>query len=187
MQGWAPVPLNDRGRRQAETAGTWLASRYDVDAVHASDLQRCRETVEAMLPALDDIEPNYETAWRERDIGIYQGLTYETMFEQYPEFALGDEAARAASRRPESGESLVDVAERVIERADQLISAGGTRLVVTHGGPTHLLLGHLKSLDIGDAVFSHTIDNCGVTVVAADDDGLNVVAENRTDWRGRLE
>lgn len=186
MQGWAPVPLSDRGRQQARAAGDWLADRYDIEAVHASDLRRCRETVEAMLPVLGDLTPSYETAWRERDVGIYQGLTYDTMFDRYPEFALGEEAARAADNRPESGESLVDVAARVTDRAEQLFDAGGTRLVVTHGGPTHLLLGHLKDLDVREAVFSHTVDNCGVTVIEADDEGRSVVAENRTDWRERL-
>lgn len=186
MQGWAPVPLNERGRRQARAAGEWIAGRYDVDAVHASDLLRCRETVEEMLPALDDPGVSYEPAWRERDIGVYQGLPYDDVFERFPEFALGEASARAAARAPESGESLVAVAERVGERADELLAAAapdGTRLVVTHGGPMDLLLGHVKGLDVSEAVLSHEADNCAVTVVEADGDGPRVVAENRTGWK----
>lgn len=186
MQGWAPVPLNDRGRAQAEAAARWLADEFDVDRVHASDLQRTRETTERLLPALsvDESAVEYDPAWRERDLGVYQGLTLETADERFPEFALGEAAARAHRKAPESGESLSAVHERVVAAFEGIVSAAGpgeTRLVVTHGGPIHLLLGHVKGLDIARSVLDHTMDNCAVAVLDCAD-GPEVVRENATDW-----
>lgn len=172
MQGWAPVPLNDTGREQAAAAGAWLADRYEFDAVHASDLHRCRETVEYLLPELDgDSEPSFEQAWRERDVGVYQGLTYGDVFDRFPEFGLGEAAVAAADEVPDSGESLLDVKARVTDRFETLLAAARpdeTRLVVTHGGPVYMLLSHVTDAPVDEAMLDNHVDNCGVTVFEHD-------------------
>lgn len=186
MQGWAPVPLDDAGRRQADAVGAWLADRYEFDAVHASDLLRTRETTELLLSHFD-IDPEdatYESAWRERDIGVYQGLLYDDVFERFPKFGLGEAAVEAAAELPESGESLVDLRDRVTGRFDALVADCGpdeTRLVVTHGGPIYMLLGHVKRVDIQEAMLDHSMNNCGVTVFDHRDEPT-VVTENETGW-----
>ncbi|MFB6207148.1 MAG: histidine phosphatase family protein [Haloglomus sp.] len=213
MQGWAPVPLNELGREQAVAAGEWLAERYDVDRAVASDLLRTRETAARLCeplsfePGGDHVE--YTRAWRERDLGVYQGLTYADMYDRFPEFGLGEAAARAAAETPEGGESLLDLRDRVLEawaelldRAASDVSAGRVRassdetegdetvLVVTHGGPIHFLLGHVKGLDVRDAFLEHSMANCGVTVlehppdapVADTAEPVEVVRENATAW-----
>jgi probable phosphoglycerate mutase len=186
MQGWAPVPLTDRGREQAAAAGAWLAAEFDVDVVYSSDLQRTRETTERFLDHLpfagDDVR--YEAAWRERDIGVYQGLPYDDVFDRFPEFALGEAAAAAAERTPDSGESLVDVHERATARFDELVAthdADDTVLVVAHGGPIYLLTGHVKGMAVHRALTEHSQDNCGATVFDCAGDP-EVVAENLTGW-----
>lgn len=187
MQGWAPVPLNDRGREQAIAAGEWLAAEYDFDAVYSSDLRRTRETTQRVLAAFDDPPaPSYERAWRERDVGVYQGLTYETMDERYPTFALGETAAKSPTSAPEGGESLATVSDRVTTRFRELCTAHGdeTLLVVAHGGPIYMLTGHAKELSIQDALLGHSQDNCGATVFDHDHDGdeTRVITENLTVW-----
>lgn len=186
MQGWAPVPLNEQGRAQAEAVSEWLAAEFTVDRVHVSDLRRTRETVDRMLPALsvEESAVEYDPAWRERDLGVYQGLVLDAVSEQFPEFALGEAAARANRESPESGESLAAVHERVVDAFEAIRSAadpGGTRLVVTHGGPIHLLLGHVKGFDVERSVLEHAMDNCAVVVLDCAD-GVEVVRENATDW-----
>lgn len=201
MQGWAPVPLNETGREQADAVGSWLADRYDVDAVHASDLLRTEETAERILshlstgqgadrgssagagPASPDV--SFERAWRERDVGVYQGLTYTDVFERFPEFGLGEAAVDAAARMPDSGESLEEVYERVTERFDAVLAeaaADETRLVVTHGGPIYMLYRHVKDVDIREAVLEHRMDNCGVTVFEHEAGETRVVRENFCGW-----
>lgn len=195
MQGWAPVPLDETGREQADAVGAWLADRYDVDAVHASDLLRTEETAERIVshpkadggPAAEaaPIDVSYERAWRERDVGVYQGLTYTDVFERFPEFGLGEAAVDAAARMPDSGESLEGTYERVTERFEAVLAEAGpdeTRLVVTHGGPIYMLYGHVKAVDIREAVLEHHVDNCGVTVFEHADGETRVVRENFCDW-----
>ncbi|MFB6117414.1 histidine phosphatase family protein [Halosegnis sp.] len=184
MQGWAPVPLDERGREQADAAGAWLADEYRFDAVYTSDLFRTRETTERVLAHLPNETATERAAFRERDVGMYQGLTYEEMFERFPEFGLGEAGAAAAERTPESGESLTAVSERVVDGFEQLCAThpDGTLLLVTHGGPIYMLVGHARGLSVTDAVLAGSQDNCGATVID-DDGGTTVRAENRTGWR----
>ena len=195
MQGWAPTPLNELGREQAVAAGGHLADRYAVDHVVASDLHRTRETAARICEPIG-IDPDAvrdSRAWRERDLGVYQGLTYEAVYERFPEFGLGSAAVEAATRTPEGGESLLALRERVLDGCAALLDRAGddeTVLLVTHGGPIHFLLGHVKRLDVRTAFLDHSIANCGVTVLehpptasAADTaEPVRVVKENSTDW-----
>lgn len=185
LQGWAPVPLNDTGREQAAAAGAWLAGEYDVDRVFASDSLRTRQTTEGILESLEDRPVAYERHWRERDLGVYQGLTYADVEERFPRFGLGESAYEAALAVPESGESLRDVADRVTDRFTEVVDdhAGETLLVVTHGGPLHLLLGYAKGLSLQDALGTHHQSNCGVNEFRVEGRDVDVVRENVTEWR----
>lgn len=179
MQGHAPVPLNETGREQAHAAGAWLADEYAFDRVICSDLYRTRETAN-LVSEYVDAEVEYDAAWRERSVGVYQGLTYEEMARRFPDFGLGPEAASAYRKRPENGESLADVNERVLSGYESLDTNGDDRtLVVTHGGPIRLLLGHLKGLDVPTTMGRHSLANCSVTTLV---DG-ELETENATDWR----
>jgi probable phosphoglycerate mutase len=187
LQGWAPAPLTDLGREQADRLGAVLTERYDVDRILSSDLHRAEETVEVLREHVD-APVTFEPAWRERDIGVYQGLSFDEMFERFPEYDLGETGPDAAHRRPESGESLVDVRERVVERWETTLAERESRetvLVVTHGGPIRLLLGHLKDLDIVDTIIEQSQGNCSVNEFEVDPEtgGVRVVRENETGHR----
>ena len=129
MQGWAPVELNETGRQQAAALGEWLTAEYDVDRVSASDLRRTRETTDLVRKALADPPVEYVPDWRERDLGMYQGLTYADVEARFPEFGLGEAAYEAALEVPESGESLRDLADRVTAKFDRIAGDDGTVLV----------------------------------------------------------
>jgi probable phosphoglycerate mutase len=197
MQGWAPVPLNGTGREQADDVGRYLAREYDVDRVVSSGLERTHETTE-LVTAHVDAPVTCESAWRERHIGVYQGLDYEDVVERFPAFALGETGIEAADRTPESGESLLEVRERVVEAWRALLdgddasgTAAGdgdgdseweTALVVTHGGPIKLLLGHLEGMDARTSLREHAQSNCAVNEIRVDGDDAEVVRENVTGW-----
>jgi probable phosphoglycerate mutase len=184
VQGWAPVPLNETGREQATAAGEYLADAYDIDRVLSSDLLRTRQTTECILAAVGERPVEYEPDWRERHLGVYQGLTYDDIGERFPEFGLGETAYRATTRTPEAGESLRAVADRVTDRFDRLLEGadGETILVVTHGGPIRVLMGHAKEMALSDAFVTHSQDNCAVNELRAGPGGVRVVRENATEW-----
>ncbi|QPV65081.1 histidine phosphatase family protein [Halosimplex litoreum] len=184
VQGWAPAPLTDRGRAQADRLGVALAKGYDIDRVLSSDLSRTEETV-AVLRDHVDAPVTYESAWRERDVGVHQGVSVEEMSERFPEYDLAESGPGAARRRPESGESLADVRERVIERWEKALEECEpieTVLVVTHGGPIRLLLGHLKDLDIVETILEQSQGNCSINEFEFDHEtgAVRIVRENDT-------
>jgi len=184
LQGWAPAPLTDRGREQADSLGAALAAAYDIDRVLSSDLHRAEETVEVLCDHVD-APVTFDSAWRERDVGVYQGLAFDEMWKRFPEHDLEAAGPEAARRQAESGESLVDVRDRVIERWEATLAAsepGETVLVVTHGGPIRLLFGHLKGLDIVDAVVEQSQGNCAINEFEFDHEAeaVRVVRENDT-------
>jgi len=184
VQGWAPAPLTDRGREQADRLGATLAGRYDIDRILSSDLRRAEETADILRDHVD-APVAFEPAWRERDMGVYQGLPLEEMWERFPEHDLGQTGPEAAHRRAESGESLADVRERITERWETALAeceSGETLLVVTHGGPLRLLLGHLKDLDFVDAITEQSQGNCSVNEFEFDHGtgAVRIVRENDT-------
>lgn len=166
LQGWGPTPLNERGRTQADRVGAALASEYSIDRVVASDLFRTRETAARIVQAGVDVEPTFDSTWRERGLGVYQGFTRVELQDRFPAFAIQN-GAIALEETPAGGESIVDVYDRVSDGWRELSRNGDgeTVLVVTHGGPITVVLAILKGMDILGAVQRHTILNCGLTVV----------------------
>ncbi|MFB6141273.1 MAG: histidine phosphatase family protein [Halosimplex sp.] len=185
LQGWAPAPLTDLGREQADQLGATLEARYDIDRILSSDLHRAEETVDILLEHVD-APVAFESAWRERDVGVHQGLQFEEMSERFPEHDLGATGPEAAHRRPESGESLAAVRERVVERWESTLAEcgpGETVLVVTHGGPIRLLLGHLKDFDMAESILEQSQGYCAITEFECDREAgsVEIVRENDTD------
>jgi probable phosphoglycerate mutase len=181
MQGWAHVPLNDRGREQARTVGGHLADAYDFDRVVASDIRRCRETAARIREAGDFPEPAFEPGWRERAMGRYQGFTREELFERHPEFDY-DNGLLSLEARPEGGESIVDLRERVLEAFGRLCvdAAGETVLVVTHGGPVQMVYSAVTGTDLL-ASKTRSLSNCSVTEFRGPTPAqMRVVRDNET-------
>lgn len=186
MQGWAPVPLNETGREQARTAGAWLAEEYDIDRVVSSDLLRTEQTTELLLEAIGDRPVSYDPALRERNLGVYQGLSYSDVEDRFPTFGLSETAYRAVDAVPEGGESFQAVERRVTERFEELSTVDAeTVLLVTHGGPLCILLGHAKGDELTDALCSHHPDNCSATEFHVDD-GVRIHRECATGWEPEL-
>lgn len=181
VQGWAPTPLTDRGREQARAVAGALASSYTVDRLVTSDLRRARRTAATLSDHLD-CDPSLSSAWRERDFGRLQGLPRAAVFEDDDDWPTGG-ARDAADVRPESGESVRDVAARVRSGWETLLARSGrdeTVVVVCHGGPINLTVGAAKGLDPLTAVTAGTQRNCELNELRVVDGETTVVAENRT-------
>jgi probable phosphoglycerate mutase len=168
IQGWAPVGLTERGVEQARSLGETIADEHAVDRIVTSDLRRAVETTRWLRRATG-APIRQDSAWRERDFGVYQGLDSATLFEGHPEFALLDSGHWAAVADPDGGERLVDARERVLTAFDDLtagLAEGETVLVVTHGGPIRAVLATLRGLDIVEMLTDLTVENCSVTELA---------------------
>ncbi|MFO8116478.1 MAG: histidine phosphatase family protein [Halorubrum sp.] len=178
IQGWAPVGLSDRGRGEAARVADALVERHAVDAVVASDLARTIETAEPIAAAAG-AEVETDPRLRERDFGVFQGLSSDDFFERFPAFDLLENGRAAAERAPESGESWLAVRERVLDAAADLRAREETVVAVTHVNPIRLLLGERRGLSVVESLTGLSVDNCSVTAV--DDEGGVVRASDRYD------
>lgn len=178
VQGWAPTPLTECGHEQAAALAAHLAATYDVDRLVSSDLRRAQETARYVARETG-LDLSTDPAWRERDFGCLQGLFSADLFERYPQYALSESGAAAATARPDSGETLVEVRERVLEAWERLRADAGpetTVVVVAHGGPNRLVLGSLLGHDVVDSILDIGQDNCALNEVHASE--LHVVRQN---------
>lgn len=137
VQGHTDLPLTDRGRRQAERAGDWLAGA-GIGLVVASPLRRAWETAEIIAGRIG-VDPARIVASadvQELDTGIFSNKTFAQIeadhAELYREFR-----SRSWESVPEA-ERIVQLMARAVRHYDWLVerSNGGAPkiLTVTHGG-----------------------------------------------------
>ena len=162
LQGLTDSPLNDRGRVQARALAERLRGTA-IDGLYASPLVRAAETAEIVAPALG-CEPVHLRDLRERDVGVWGGLTYEDVKVRYP-----DEWARAAVGEDLAvggGETLAEVQARMRSALDAAAAphAAGTILVISHGLALKTVFCHLLGLDLQHAERLTAGGNTGVTV-----------------------
>ena len=81
--GHTATPLSNRGRKQAEATAKALASEPSA-AIYSSDLERAIQTAEP-LGKLTNLTIHTTDAFRERSVGVMEGLTFEDAAEQHPE------------------------------------------------------------------------------------------------------
>ncbi|SCK17780.1 histidine phosphatase family protein [Streptomyces sp. WMMB 322] len=145
FQGSTDIELTPEGLEQARRAARLLAG-LRPDAILASDLRRTADTA-AELASVTGLDVTHDEALRETYAGAWQGLTHEEIVERY-----GDEYAawkRGEPVRRGGGELETEVADRaapVVERTAEKLPAGGTLVVVSHGGTIRTTIGRLLGL-----------------------------------------
>ncbi|BCW97737.1 MAG: phosphoglycerate mutase [Armatimonadota bacterium] len=132
IQGHLDSPLSEEGRAQARA----LSARFqpdEYDCVFSSDLSRALET--GRLALGNDAEIILEPRLREHCFGRWQGLSPEEVQRRFPE-EWSRYRADPLSVRPEGGESVTDLRDRVAGLLDEWHErlAGERVLVFTHGG-----------------------------------------------------
>jgi probable phosphoglycerate mutase len=133
-QGHADPGLSARGREQARALARALAGA-GIGAIATSDLRRARETAVLLGESLG-IEPSADPRLRERDLGVWSGLTTPEIAGRWPE-EFARVRARDVELRPGGGESIRDVVARARDFFEELATQrdGAERMaIVTHGG-----------------------------------------------------
>ena len=148
-QGQADVSMNERGRAQARRNGEalrpFLPAIADADFV-ASPLARARETMEIVRSALGLEPKNFrvDDRLKEAHYGQWQG----TLAADLP--GLDAQGIEARTRdpyrwRPQGGESYEDLMARTLSWLDAI---DRDTVVVSHGGVSRVLRGHVLGLDL---------------------------------------
>ena len=114
------VPLSDLGHEQAEATGRWFASLPDEqkpEVILASPYLRTRQTARHICEAGGLAGGKSRTViderLREREFGVFDGLTTLGIRERYPEEAAHRNRLGKFYHRPPGGESWADVILRL--------------------------------------------------------------------------
>lgn len=180
--GHTATPLSELGRAQAAATARALASE-GVTAIYSSDLLRALQTAEP-LARETGLPVRRTPAFRERSVGLMEGLTFEEAAAAHPDeyAALLRRDFEHVLRGGESYRQLLDRASRELDRAVESNRGGGVA-VFSHTGTICILALHvLGALDAPELkpVWIST-SNCGVTRFDIQHDGLTrLVTSNDT-------
>jgi len=180
--GHTDTPLSTRGRAEARRTARALASE-SFSAIVCSDLARAIETA-SPLAKLAGLELQTAEAFRERSVGVMEGLTFEEAAAQHPE-----QYAALLRRDFEhvllGGESYRQTLDRASRKLDELVEQykGGRLAIFTHTGTICILalhiLGALDAPELKPVWIAST--NCGISRFELRDDGfVRVLAINDT-------
>lgn len=177
LQGHVDIPLNAEGQRQAAAVGHALAEEA-LDAVISSDLQRARQTAEAVA-ARRGMSVQIDRGLRERCYGAFEGLLYAEIGARFPEAYAAWQARDIDARFPD-GESIAETmrefSQRVIATITRIASEGGYRKValVAHGGVLECAYRAAQGIDF-DRPRDFPIFNASINRFAWDGKRLSLV------------
>src|ERR1041384_7960356 len=183
--GHTATPLSARGHKQAEVTARTLKSE-SITAIYSSDLARALETAKP-LAKMTGLSVNGSSAFRERDVGVMEGLTFEDAAQQHPE-QYAALLRRDFEHVLTGGESYRQLLDRARQKLDDIIAdhRGGRIAVFSHTGTICILALHLMgALDSPELkpVWIST-GNCSITRFELREDGfVRVLCVNDTSHR----
>jgi len=160
MQGSLDSDLTAKGELQIKALGEWM-KEVPFDYLYCSDSGRARKTAEAISKNTGHTL-NVEERLREKDLGIFEGLTSEEARELYPEtFHLFKTAG--ANYVIDQGESTQQLLDRALEAIEEIRISHPQKVavLVTHGGVVRVLMKHVLGVPL-DAPTQFMISNTGI-------------------------
>ena len=137
--GRSDIPLTERGRREAELVGEWIAGR-SFERVLVSPLGRALDTCELARPQ-GPVERRDELL--EWDYGGYEGLTTEEIRESRPDWSLWQDGCP-------DGEAPDEVGARVDRVLDEVRALDGDAAIVAHGHVLRVLTARWLGLGVAE-------------------------------------
>ncbi|WP_020186061.1 histidine phosphatase family protein [Methylopila sp. 73B] len=141
LQGQTDIPLNGRGRDQADAVGRTLKAALGDAAGYrfvASPLSRASETMQRLraVLGLDPDAFDRDGRLKELSFGAWEGATFRELKRRDPA-SVARRAKTIWDFRPPEGESYADLSLRVAEAVDGL---DAPTVLVAHGGVSRVLL-----------------------------------------------
>jgi probable phosphoglycerate mutase len=161
--GHGPTPLSKLGMQQAEATAKLLA-REGINSIYSSDLLRAIQTAEP-LSQLTGIPITATAAFRERNVGVLEGLTFDESKETFPRdyYAL---VSRNVHHVITEGESYRHLLRRSTTELWEILRnhIGGRIAIYSHTGAICFLTLHLMGAIRRDTKQTPWIvtSNCGI-------------------------
>ena len=188
------VPLSDLGHRQAEAAGHWFAAlpeKERPEVLLSSPYVRARQTAEAICAAgglTGGAKPTViDERLREREFGVFDGLTTLGIREKYPDEAAHRSKMGKFYHRPPGGESWADVILRLrsVLNTINLQYADKRVLIVCHQVVVlciRYILEELSEADILAIDKRADILNCGICAFDFEPNHLSLCVPKLVLW-----
>ena len=147
MQGHSNSDLSLVGQAQIQALGQWLKN-VPFDLIYSSDSPRAKQTAEA-ITQFSGHELQFDQRLREKNLGVFEGLTSEEARERHPEvFRLFKTAG--SKYVIDEGESTQQLQDRALEIVNEIrIKHPEERvLLVTHGGFIRVVMKHSLGLSL---------------------------------------
>lgn len=179
FRGRADVPLNEKGRRQAQAAGSRVARLWRPDVIYASPLSRAMDTARA-IAAHFELDVQAHPGLIDIDYGDWQGLAPDEAAKKWP-VEIDHWYNHPEKALIPNGESLDDLRRRARKMLDALVRQ--------HPDQTIVLIGHtvinrvilLSVMGLGSERFWRLRqDTCAINVFDAIDDDFIIVSLNNT-------
>ena len=147
MQGHSDSDLSSVGQAQIQALGQWMKN-VPFDLIYSSDSLRAKQTAEA-ITQFSGHELKIDLRLREKNLGVFEGLTSEEARERHPEvFRLFKTAG--SKYVIDEGESTQQLQDRALEIVNEIrIKHPEERvLLVTHGGFIRVVMKHSLGLSL---------------------------------------
>ena len=141
------IELSPQGVRQLEQAAAQL-QEVELAGVYASDLSRAAQGAEIICRGRS-IEPLIIPEFREIHFGVWEGLSFQEIMEQYPDDLQALFKDFPNFRIP-GGESLMDLKARALPALKGLIEEHHEQafLLVAHAGINRVILSEALGLNL---------------------------------------
>lgn len=173
--GQTDVALTKHGKDQQKAVANYMAQR-ELSSIYCSDLQRTHLVADAIARAF---KPRKQVTalpqLRELCLGQWEGMTYQEIDQKYPG-ALTQRAEDLAGYRIEGGESLHDLAERVMPAFQEIVAEneGGRICIVAHAGVNRVILTKVMGAPL-DRIFRLDQAYAALNVIDVFEDGLPLI------------
>jgi alpha-ribazole phosphatase len=153
-----PKDINGRMKGASDKENSGLS------AIYCSDLQRAVRSAE-LIAEPHRLTPIQIPALRERNFGIWEGMTFAEIKEKYPE-EFEAWAGNPLKYSPIGGENTIEVNERVVQALGEITgrNAGENIAAVAHGGVNRIILCHIMGIPL-ENIFRIEQDYAAVNII----------------------
>jgi alpha-ribazole phosphatase len=150
--GHTDVDITDVGLEQME----FLAQRLrlaSIGAIYSSDLKRAKKGA-LIIARHHNVSCKQLKELRELYFGEWEGLSFLTVQETFPEELEKRKLDIAHFRAPGGGESMLDLSERILPCLKKILeeNKGKNVLVVAHGAVNRIILCDALGLDLNNTL-----------------------------------
>jgi probable phosphoglycerate mutase len=147
MQGHSNSDLSSVGLAQIQALGQWMKN-VPFDLIYSSDSLRAKQTAES-ITQFSGHELQFDQRLREKNLGVFEGLTSEEARERHPEvFRLFKTAG--SKYVIDEGESTQQLQDRALAQTQEIRIKHPEELIllVTHGGFIRVVMKHSLGLSL---------------------------------------